>query len=108
MKKNPLEKEIERKVCQFAKDNDILAYKFNSEQRRSVPDRLFVTKEGRVFFIEFKRLGKRPTEAQDREINRIRERNIPVFVVDDVDEGKRLIGLMALGVDVREYCENTG
>lgn len=103
---NPLEKEIERKVCEFAKKNDTLAYKFNSEAHRSVPDRLFITKHGRVFFIEFKREGKKPTEGQIREIQRIKDQGVPVFVVDNVDEGKRIVGLFAVGIDARGYCEN--
>lgn len=102
----PLEKDIERKVCQFAKDHGMLAYKFNSESHRSVPDRLFITPKGHVFFIEFKRLGKKPTEGQLREMQRIREHGKPVFVVDTVDEGKRIVGLFAIGIDASGYCEN--
>lgn len=105
---SPLEKDIERKVCDFAKQHHMLAYKFTSPQRASVPDRLFVTGQGHVFFIEFKRAGKRPTEAQWREINRLRATGVEVFVVDNVDEGKRIVGLKALGIRADEYTSNTG
>lgn len=104
MNPNPLEKVIERKVCEFAKQHGLLVYKFNSEARRSVPDRLFVKPDGHVFFIEFKRAGKKPTEGQEREIARLRAHGVPVFVIDNVDEGKRVVGLMALGIkNVESY-----
>lgn len=106
MPRTPLEKEIERKVCEFAKKNDTLAYKFNSESHRSVPDRLFITRHGQVYFIEFKRAGKKPTEQQAREIQRIKDQGVPVLVVDNVEEGKRIVGLFAIGIDARGYCEN--
>lgn len=99
---DPLEKDIERKVCEHARVHGILAYKFNSEGRRSVPDRMFITEHGHIFFIEFKRKGKKPTEAQQREINRIRDTGVNVYVVDNIDDGKRIIGLKAIGVNLGE------
>jgi molybdopterin-guanine dinucleotide biosynthesis protein len=48
-------------------------------------------KEGVVFFIEFKALGKTPTTLQEKTIQRIREQNIKVFVVDDIEEGKKIV-----------------
>lgn len=106
MKSDPLEKDIERKVCDFAKQHNMLAYKFNSESRRSVPDRMFVTKKGHVFFIEFKRKGKKPTDPQWREIHRLRGRGVDVYVIDNIDEGKRVIGLKAIGIDTARYTES--
>ena len=98
-----LEKHIERKVCDYARSCDFLVYKFTSPQRRSVPDRLFISPKGVTLFIEFKAPGKKCTEGQSREIGRLKAKNIPVFVVDDPDEGKRIIGLYAVGVDARGY-----
>lgn len=87
--KDPLEKDIEKKVCDYAKSLGILVYKFTSPARRSVPDRLFIMPGGRgVFFIEFKRRGQKPTPAQHVEIEKIRERGIGVVVADNVHEGK--------------------
>lgn len=88
---NPLEKTIERAVCDHAAKKGCLAYKFNSMNRAAIPDRLFITPAGRVFFIEFKRRGQLPTVPQEREHARLRNQNVFVFVVDDVDFGKRVI-----------------
>ena len=88
-----LEKQIETKVCDYAKSKGVLAYKFTSPARAAVPDRMFIYK-GRVFFIEFKREGQKPTPAQEREHNRMRQHEINVFVVDNVTEGEFVIATM--------------
>jgi|SaaInlStandDraft_4_1057021.scaffolds.fasta_scaffold40053_3 hypothetical protein len=89
---NPLEKVIETKVCDYAKSKGMLAYKFTSPNRAAVPDRMFITASGgKVWFAEFKRLGKKPTPQQTREIQRMRDRDIKVFVIDNIEDGKKLI-----------------
>ncbi len=88
---NPLEKVIEAKVCDHAKKLGCLVYKFTSPNRRSVPDRLFITPTGRVFFVEFKRLGEEPTAAQAVEIEKIRSKGVTVLVIDRVEDGKKMV-----------------
>lgn len=92
---NPLEKDIEKKVCDYAKSLGMLCYKFTSPSRRSVPDRLFLTPDGIAFFIEFKRKGQKPTASQQAEIEKIRSKGILVGVIDDVKSGKHLVEEMA-------------
>ena len=96
-----LEKQIEAKVCDYAKTKGMMVYKFTSPARAAVPDRLFIY-NGRVFFIEFKRGGQKPTDAQEREHDRLRQQKINVFVIDDVEKGKwvidTMLDLMTLGV----------
>jgi hypothetical protein len=88
-----LEKQIEAKVCDYAKAKGMMVYKFTSPARAAVPDRLFIL-NGRVFFIEFKREGQKVTPAQEREHHRLRQQAINVFVVDNVDAGKECIDTM--------------
>lgn len=95
MNKDPLEKVIEKKVCNYAKSLGILVYKFTSPSRRSVPDRLFILPGGKgVFFIEFKRKGCKPTPAQEVEIATIRRQGVKVFVIDNVDAGEKTVAGM--------------
>lgn len=92
MNPNPLEKDIESKVVSFARSMNVLAYKFTSPAKRSVPDRLFVMPGGRgCFFMELKRRGQKPTPSQQVEIDKIRAQGVSVFVVDNVEEGKKVI-----------------
>ena len=90
----PLEKHIEAKVCDYAKQRGLLVYKFTSPARAAVPDRLFVLPGGRVFFIEFKREGQKPTPAQTREHARLWAHGVTVCVVDNVLDGLRVIDEM--------------
>ena len=92
-----IEKEIEGKVCDYARSKGVLAYKFTSPARAAVPDRLFIAPDGRVWFCEFKREGAKPTPAQEREHTRLREQKVNVFVIDNVIEGKNMIDLMVMG-----------
>lgn len=61
-----------------------MTYKFISPQNRGVPDRIFI-KDGNVFFIEFKKLGEKPTPLQTHVISDINDHGGKVFVVDNVE-----------------------
>ena len=92
-----LEKHIEEKVCAYARERGLLVYKFTSPARTAVPDRLFILPGGRVFFIEFKRQGQRPTAPQVREHARLEAHGVSVFVIDSVADGRALIDVMVMG-----------
>ena len=92
-----LEKDIEAKVCEYAKQQNVLVYKFTSPNRMAVPDRLFIRSDGRMWFCEFKREGQKPTPAQEREHHRLRQHKVSVFVIDNVEEGKTMIDTMVKG-----------
>ncbi len=88
---NPLEKEIEKAVVSYAKLQGFLAYKFVSPANRGVPDRLFISPKGFVFFIEFKRQGRPLTDLQDHVITQMRNKKAEVIIIDNVESGKRII-----------------
>ena len=88
---DPLEKDIESKVREFAMKQGCLVYKFTSPAKRSVPDRMFVNPGGRVWFIEFKRKGEKPTPAQAVEIAKLQKQGVSVYVVDNVATGKQVV-----------------
>ena len=93
-----LEKDIEKKVCEYARSKGVLAYKFTSPARAAVPDRLFIRPDGHIWFCEFKRGGQKPTEAQEREHHKLRQQMVSVFVIDNVEDGKAMIDMMVMGV----------
>jgi hypothetical protein len=92
-----LEKQIEAKVCDYAKEYGVLVYKFTSPARMAVPDRLFVAPGGKVWFCEFKREGQKPTPAQAREHERLRAQGATVYVIDNVAEGRQMVMTEILG-----------
>ena len=89
-----LEKNIEAKVCGYARERGLLAYKFTSPAHAAVPDRLFILPSGRMFFCEFKREKQKPTPAQEREHLRLRQHKVSVYVIDNVDDGLRMVDEM--------------
>ena len=86
-----LEKEIEKTVCDYAKEKGIISYKFSSPNHVGVPDRIFFADGGIVFLVEFKRKGEKMTPMQLREGERIGNRGTDVYLIDSVEDGKRLI-----------------
>lgn len=85
------ESSIEKKVCDYARSKKMLVYKFTSPGKRAVPDRQFISPSGRVAFVEFKALGKRPTELQSREIATLRAYNVAATWADSVEAGKEFL-----------------
>lgn len=61
----------------------------------SWPDRKFFPprrrKTGRSFFVEFKRPGEEPTEAQWEKIKELRERGEAVYVLNNVDDFRKAL-----------------
>ncbi len=67
------ETHIENHLIKRVKQLGGIPYKFTSPQRRSVPDRLCVLPGGYVLFIECKRPGEEPTDAQYRELGKLND-----------------------------------
>ncbi len=76
------EKLVEQALVSRVKAMGGIAFKFTSPGRRSVPDRLCLLPGGRVIFVECKAPGKRPTELQAREHERLRALGFDVRVID--------------------------
>ncbi len=86
-----LEKQIEKKVSDCAKQLGYLSFKFNSMGCRSVPDRIFISPRGLVILIEFKKLGCKATEKQTAMINKLINQGVIVYIVDNVEDGKTIL-----------------
>lgn len=86
-----LEKTIEAKITKRAKELQFLTYKFVSVAHRGMPDRLFITPIGEIFFIEFKSIKGRISALQRHEINNLESYNINVHIVRDVEYGLAIL-----------------
>ena len=87
----PLEKEIEKKICDYAKQRGCYVRKFTSPNNRSVPDRLIIAPGGAVGFLEVKRGGQKPTKAQEHEMSLLKKQGCDVWWCDSVDGGKTFV-----------------
>lgn len=80
-----LEKDIEQAFVRRVKAMGGMCEKFTSPGRRSVPDRIVTLPHGRIIFVELKRPGANPTDAQLRDHARRREMGCDVRVIDSME-----------------------
>jgi len=87
----PLEKVIEQRVSNHAKQHGWLSFKFMSPATPSVCDRIFINRFGVVLFVEFKRKGRKLSPKQAIHAESLSIHNANVFMIDDIEDGKALI-----------------
>lgn len=100
MTRKPLEKEIEKKVGEYAKKLGCLYYKFTSPACRAVPDRLIIAPNGNVGFLELKREGCKPTTLQQLEMQKLKDKGCTVAWVDNVPAGKLFVDNLIKGKEM--------
>jgi len=89
-----LEKKIEKKVCEYAKEHGFLTPKITVVSERGWPDRLFIDPDGWCVFIEFKQSEKSLSPIQEYRCLKLTERNMSVLVVDSIEQGKEYVDTM--------------
>lgn len=92
-----LESSIESSVNTYAVSQSIIVRKLNNASDDGWPDRLYLSREGRHFYIEFKREGEIPRKLQIFRIWTLCTWNCDVYVIDNVKEGKNVIDYYARG-----------
>lgn len=76
------EKVIEKKLTLEVKKLGGLALKFSSSFFTGIPDRIVLMPKGKIYFVELKSEGKKPTPRQVIVIEQLRNLGFKVFVVD--------------------------
>jgi len=76
------ESTIEQRLRTKCREHGAMCLKFTSPGRRAVPDRIVLGRFGHVFFVELKAPGKKPSEAQAAEHDRLRALGFRVYVAD--------------------------
>ena len=104
-KRKELEAHLESACVKWARDElGLLSRKLNGLGFNSWPDRMFIPARRRrikymkalpVWFVEFKREGKKPTEAQAEMHAELYERKQMVSVIDDFEYFKHRARLFA-------------
>jgi hypothetical protein len=95
VKRKLLEKDVQKQCVDWARARGYWARKFSSIAQRSVPDYLFSRVDlygaHRLFAVEFKAPGKKPTEAQMDEMQKMREAGWEATWFDNVAEFKEYL-----------------
>ena len=86
-----LEKDLEKKIVIKARKLGYLTYKFVSPSNRGVPDRIFISENGKLFFVEFKSKKGKLSELQKLKISELRSRKQSVFVVNDEELAMKIL-----------------
>lgn len=86
-----LEREIEKKVKEYAESKGFLAWKFTSSSNRGVPDRIYISPQGFIGFIEFKQKDEELTAMQCYVHKELHKRNVDVRLIDDVITGRLVV-----------------
>jgi hypothetical protein len=86
-----LESSIENAVVKHAKEKGCMSRKMNGMGYRSWPDRLFIFPNGKVIWIEFKRMGGQATKAQAELHVNLANMQQTVYVIDNILDGKAVI-----------------
>ena len=77
-----LEKDIEKYLRDQVKKLGGKAYKFVSPGNSGAPDRMVCLPGGRIYFVELKAPGKKPTVLQLRQMKLLRDLGFNVKVID--------------------------
>jgi hypothetical protein len=80
-----LEKKVEQRLVQRAKDNGGLAIKWVAPSMSGVPDRIVFLPGGRIIFVELKAPGRFPSPLQQRIHDMLLKLGADVRVVDSVE-----------------------
>ena len=79
------ESAIEARLVRRVRERGGLCYKFVSPGNRGVPDRLVITPDGRVFFVELKSQTGRLSKLQKFQMSELKARNVDVYVLYSVE-----------------------
>ena len=83
--------EVENKVKHWAERNGWYCWKFTPMGKRGFPDHLFFSKFPCLVLIEFKAPGRKPRPLQEYVIGILLRLGWPVYVVEDKDDGIRIL-----------------
>ena len=86
-----LEKEIESRMARMVKERGGLCYKFVSPSNPGVPDRIIITPDGRVIFVELKTEIGRLANIQKWQMSEMKKRGADVRVAKGWEAVKDLI-----------------
>lgn len=101
-RKHLREKDVEGPSKAKARRAGWLVRKYSSPSNSAVPDDIFI-RGGRVFFVEFKAPGKKPTELQEEEIKKMREHGATVYVVDSISQFEGILADETKRADAGEW-----
>ena len=91
MKPQESEKNLEARLVREIERRGGMALKYTSQYHRGIPDRVILMPYGRIYFVELKSTGKKPTKLQAHAIDEINSLGFPAWIIDSTPELERLL-----------------
>lgn len=85
------ESQIESRLVRLVREQGGLCYKFISPSNPGVPDRIVITPDGRVYFVELKTEIGRLAKIQKWQVSEMRKRKANVRVLRGLNEVKAFV-----------------
>lgn len=85
------EKQIESRMVREIKNRGGLCYKFVSPNNPGVPDRIVITPDGRIIFVELKTEVGRLSKIQQWQREQLKKRGVDIRVIHGWDKVKEFI-----------------
>ncbi|MFT3951195.1 MAG: VRR-NUC domain-containing protein [Oscillospiraceae bacterium] len=85
------EAQIESRMDRMVRERGGLFYKFTSPNNPGVPDRILITPQGRIVFVELKTERGSLQRIQEWQLDRMREHNTEVRVVKGWEAARALV-----------------
>lgn len=85
------EKLLEKKLSKEVTKAGGLSFKFWAMSHSGLPDRIILIPGGKIFFIEVKSTGEKPTKIQVFVHNKLRKMGFVVLIIDSSEQIKKFI-----------------
>ena len=85
-----LEKQLEEKCCEYARQKGIVAVKLENVGMVGIPDRMFIKEGGKTLFVEFKSPNGKGVVSPEQKFW-LKFLGGAGQVIDDIEEFKKLI-----------------
>jgi hypothetical protein len=86
-----LESKVEQKASKYAESIGYLSLKINIVGQRGWPDHLFINPYGHHLWIEFKKLGEKPSKIQHYRLKQLIVCGVAAYWTDNYERAKELL-----------------
>jgi len=87
------EKDIEQSFVSYVENRGDICLKIGNNACKGYPDRLVLMDGGKLFFIEFKKPGEKPTKYQEHIHVKLRDLGFSVYWSDNLIESKAIYNM---------------
>lgn len=104
MKPKESEKALEARLVREIEARGGMALKYTSQFHRGIPDRIVLMPYGRLYFVELKSTGKKPTKLQVHALKRLSGLGYYVDIIDNSEGLEKFLKQVDDDQDTERLC----